>query len=207
MLNLKTHCQKAPYGFTLAELLIALAIIGEIATFTIPKIISTTQRKEYNLKAKEASAMVAAAYHNYKMANRVDALTFTLMDLTPYFNYVNIESGNLIDREQGNTTFTCGAPYMCFKLHNGGVLQFYTLNCFQQSNTTNSIVFSFDPDGTTDGTTNGPGKGIQFYLYYDGYMTDRGNVKPNTLMGNWCPGGSTPTILPDSTKVPPWFSW
>ncbi len=39
-------------GFTLAELLMALAILGVIATFTIPKILGAQQSSSSNAKAK-----------------------------------------------------------------------------------------------------------------------------------------------------------
>jgi prepilin-type N-terminal cleavage/methylation domain-containing protein len=51
-------------GFTLAELLIALAILGEIATFTIPKILSSQQNGTNKAKAKEAFSMVSSAYNS-----------------------------------------------------------------------------------------------------------------------------------------------
>lgn len=50
-------------GFTLAELLIALAILGVIAAFSIPKVLSAQQNQTYNAIAKEA----AATYQNYKL--------------------------------------------------------------------------------------------------------------------------------------------
>ena len=53
-------------GFTLAELLIALLILGEISTFTIPKIIYSQQNQKYNAIAKESAAMISAAYQQYQ---------------------------------------------------------------------------------------------------------------------------------------------
>lgn len=43
-------------GFTLAELLIALAILGEIATFTIPKILASSQQQQKKAVFKETIA-------------------------------------------------------------------------------------------------------------------------------------------------------
>jgi len=72
-------------GFTLAELLISLLIVGEIATFSIPKIINAQQNTVYNAKAKEALSSVAAAYNTYKMSNTVSVNT-RFGDLTSYLN-------------------------------------------------------------------------------------------------------------------------
>ena len=54
-------------GFTLAELLIALAILGVIATFTIPKILDSGTDSKRNAIAKEIAATVSGAYQNYKI--------------------------------------------------------------------------------------------------------------------------------------------
>lgn len=54
----------AQKGFTLAELLIALSILGVIATFTIPKVLQSQQNGKYNTMAKEAIATISQAYQN-----------------------------------------------------------------------------------------------------------------------------------------------
>ena len=54
-------------AFTLAELLIALAILGVIATFTIPKILDSGSNSQWNAIGKEAAAMVSGAYQSYKL--------------------------------------------------------------------------------------------------------------------------------------------
>ena len=46
-------------GFTLVELLIALAILGTIATFTIPKVLQTQQDGKFKSIGKEAAGFVS----------------------------------------------------------------------------------------------------------------------------------------------------
>lgn len=48
-------------GFTLAELLIALLILGEIATFTIPKILSSSQNGRKKVVLKETISVLSEA--------------------------------------------------------------------------------------------------------------------------------------------------
>ena len=52
---------KSNLGFTLVELLVSLLIVGEIATFSIPKIIFNSQNAQYRAVTKEAASAVAAA--------------------------------------------------------------------------------------------------------------------------------------------------
>jgi Tfp pilus assembly protein FimT len=58
-------------GFTLAELFIALGILGMIATFTIPKVLQTQQGNQYRSAAKETAAMVSEAYAAYSLTHQV----------------------------------------------------------------------------------------------------------------------------------------
>lgn len=87
-------------GFTLAELLIALGILGVLATFTIPKVLMANQTSAYNAKAKETIAMVSGAFQAYQLQNTVDENT-GIEDLTPYFNYVALVPGAELDSTPG----------------------------------------------------------------------------------------------------------
>jgi prepilin-type N-terminal cleavage/methylation domain-containing protein len=56
------------YGFSLAELLIAVAILGEIATFTIPKLISAQQMGKRQMVLKQTVSMLSdLTYRGYLM--------------------------------------------------------------------------------------------------------------------------------------------
>ncbi len=188
-------------GFTLAELLIALLILGVIATFTIPKMLLVQQNQKDNANAKETIATIAAAYQQYKLANPTGA-SFSLSSLTPYLNYVAVDTSSSVDLWYTQSSIACNyASGVCLRLHNGSLLQYWPADNFSGTNTTNAVPFVVDPDGrVTDGTTNGPGKSLLVFLYYDGKIRDVGNLEPNTTYnaGVW---SSVPSF------VPPWFSW
>jgi prepilin-type N-terminal cleavage/methylation domain-containing protein len=193
------------HGFTLAELLIALAILGVIATFTIPKILSTQQNATYNSITKEAASTVAGALARYKQSNPVSS-TMNIQDLTPYMNYADVVTSVGMDNLYTTTgAWTCGT-IGCLRLHNGAVLMYILDDSFGGTATTNAVRFMIDPNGRLDSssTTDIPGKSLQFYLYTNGRVTDDGNVYPGT-MTNWA--GSDVSRGASPSRVPPWFSW
>ncbi|WP_373530916.1 type II secretion system protein [Vampirovibrio sp.] len=171
-------------GFTLTELLISLLILAEIATFTIPKLLSNQQNSSYNANAKEVMGTIAAAYQVYSLANTPTAAT-SASDILAYMNYVSIDTTSTVDQSYTFGTRSC-TTYFCYKLHNGGILA--SNNAFGGTSPANTINFLFDPDGTSDGTTNGPGKSLFIYLFFNGRI--------NTF--------STQNNVPSD---PPWFSW
>lgn len=193
--------EKQRFGFTLAELLIALAILGVIATFTIPKVLQTQQNTQFKAVTKEAIGMVSEAYMSYKRTNTPTAATKPL-DLTPYMNYVKFDTITTIDDVQTLTTNTCSDPTEpCLRLHSGATLVVTDFGSFGGTAPTNAIWFGVDPDGkVTDGTTNGPGKALWFTLYYTGRITTIDQQLPTTT-------GSFGVWGPTSGYDPPWFSW
>lgn len=197
-------CRRNVQGFTLAELLISLGILGLIAIFTIPKIISSQQNNQYNAIAKETAAMLSAALANYKATNTVTAST-TAGALTPYMNYVKVDSTSQFDYENGSTTGDCGSGTdVCLRLHNGAILNYAPSSRFDGTNTTNAVYFYLDPDGVSSSTTNGPGKSILLWLYSNGSIKDVGNALSNTSTYF---AGSTHTYNATPASVPAWFSW
>jgi prepilin-type N-terminal cleavage/methylation domain-containing protein len=191
-------------GFTLAELLIALLIVGEIATFTIPKVITSQQNNTYNARAKEAAATVAAAYQKYLLTNGAST-SIGIEELTQYLNYLKADTATVIDGKQTQGSETCGAgtAQTCLRLHSGAMLRYGRSSAyyFGGSNTTNAIWFDIDPDGAYSGTTNGSGKAIEFWLYYNGRLSSYATINSNT-----CHNGST-CVNPNSAYDPSWFSW
>lgn len=188
-------------GFSLSELLVAMLIIGQIATFTIPKVLASQQNLRYRSAAKEAAATISAAYQTHQLKSGLSAGTSSAQ-LTQYMNYVATTTAN-IDDKVGGTTLGCGTGpgNQCVVLHNGGALRFNTGNTFSGTATTNAVWFFFDPDiSVVDGTTNGPGKSVQLWLMYNGRITSEGS-RTETLTDSFGTWG------PCSTCDPSWFSW
>jgi prepilin-type N-terminal cleavage/methylation domain-containing protein len=187
-------------GFTLSELLIALMILGEISAFTIPKVLVSQANGRYNASAKETTSMISGAFIAYKRSNTPTAST-SAGDLTPFMNYLATDSSTTIDLAQTDTTRACnGTTYGCVKLHAGGILM-WADGAFSGTSALNAIYFYYDPDGrVTDGTTNGPGKSVGLWLYYNGRVTSYANIAPNTVY-------YAGTISPNANMDPPWFSW
>lgn len=190
-------------GFTLAELLIALVIIGEIATFTIPKIITSQQNNTYNAKAHEAISMVSAAYELYQLNNGTAVpSTMAMGALTQYMNYVSTDTASLIDDVPGYSSQTCGGSNICLNLHNGAKMMIVQSAWnFGGTSSTNVNQAWIDPDGVYSGTTNGAGKTLVIELYYTGRVTTYGTVG-NTFCGSWaCPFSAS------ASNDPTWFTW
>lgn len=189
------------FGFTLPELLISLLILGEITTFTIPKILSSQQNSQYNASAKEVVAMISAAYQQASFSSS-NLSTIAPGNLFQYMNYVKVDTTSSIDGlyNQGVNSTNC-SQRPCILLHGGGILFGSQWN-FAGTATTNAINFIYDPDGkVTDGTTTGPGKSIAFYLYANGRIVTSANILPGTTNQS---GG---TYTADASLDPPWFSW
>jgi len=194
--------RKNSLGFTLAELLIALMILGEIATFTIPKILTTQQSQRYNAIVKEDIGALSDALQKLRYSGTLSSST-KWSDITSYLNYLSLDSssGNDIDAQYSATTYTCDSSRACIKMHNGSIIMYRTSISFGGTATTNALHVHIDPDGVvTDGTTNGPGKSIGIYFYYNGRVTNGENIEPNTQ-------NNSNTYNPTAGTTPPWFSW
>lgn len=181
------YFRKHAKGFSLAEVLISVLILAEIATFTIPKILYSQQVSQYNANAKEVMGILTSAYQVYSQANTPTAST-TPGDILAYINYVSIDTARTIDQSYTYGTSACAAGLnACYRLHNGGLLKGYVYANFTSATSTGYLWFLFDPDGTTDSTTNGPGKSLLMYLYFNGRL-------------------STYSHVHNTTSDPPWFS-
>ncbi|HEY9686555.1 MAG TPA: prepilin-type N-terminal cleavage/methylation domain-containing protein [Coleofasciculaceae cyanobacterium] len=185
-------------GFSLAEILMVVAIMGLLAAFTVPRMIQpSANNAAFNAKANDAAVMIMSAYQTLKAEGNVTTST-KAWDLTPYMNYVQTDTSTPIDDLQTKTTWGCDSTRKCVRLHNGGMVVFSTLT-FTGTANTNCIGMQFDPDGkNTDGTTNGPGKSVEFILYYDGVIRTDGTSRT---------GGTGACSPNNAANDPPWFSF
>lgn len=158
----------AKSGFTLAELLISLAILGVIAAFTIPKILTATSNGQNTSIAKEAAAMVAGSFSNYQLNNGI-ASGVTGGALTQYMNYVKTDTTTTYTGSGGTALDACTATLPCLVLHNGGILQYDTAQTFGGTASPSSVVFNVDPDG------NGTQGRISFVVFANGRVTTGAN--------------------------------
>jgi prepilin-type N-terminal cleavage/methylation domain-containing protein len=180
-------------GFTLAELLISLAILGVIATFTIPKILSAQQSSQYNATAHEVAGMISGAFQQYQFNNSSVPSTFSVIDLTQYINYVSVDTTSTIVA-QGVVDCT-NAGWLCLKLHSGGTLYAWKADQFGGTSSLNAIPIGYDPG--PPGTMTGPTR-LPFYLYYNGSI----RTKSTVLAGTTYSGGAI-----TSSADPSWFQW
>jgi len=198
--------QKAPYikGFTLAELLIALAILGVIATFTIPKVITAQQNRQANSIAKEAAGTISAAFQLYKYSGG-DVTTMSATQLTSYLNYIKMDTSSTIDDINTGNSVSCIPTNPCFKLANGAILHHWGDNFCNAFST--AIPFDIDPDGIYGGLTGGPSKSVRFFLYNTGRITTEGTLDSNTQWTNSGTSTCKYTRSAQPTHDPTWFSW
>lgn len=147
-------------GFTLAELLIALAILGVIATFTIPKVLNTAGSSQNTAIAKEVAGMVSGAQQAYVQSNSI-VLGTTPGAFTSFMNYVNFDTTNTTGAGIAN----CVTATPCLRLHNGGVLQYTAANSFGSTHNTAAVYFNLDPDGA------GAATAVSFAAYLNGRLT------------------------------------
>lgn len=186
-------------AFTLAELLIALAVLALIATFTIPKVIENQTHQKHNAIAKESAGFVSEAYQTLQARGAVSAAT-RMEDLTPFLNYVTLDTAAVVDQNYGSGTRTCGGPYVCLRLHNGAMLYFFNNNSFGGTSALHAIGFAIDPDGAVSSGTQGPGKATSFWIYYNGKVRTEGTIDPGTIQE------STP-YNPNVWADPPYLDW
>lgn len=175
-----------------------MAILGVIATFTIPKVLSAQQDAKSNAIAKEAIASIVHAYQLYGLENSPDASTKLKDTITPYLNYVRVDTSTVgaFDYPYG-TQGDCDANNPCYYFANGAVIQLYNIS-FGATTPLNGVWFLIDPDGSR---INSPqGGGLEAMLYFNGRVATWGTLFSGTDTG-WGPYSA------NTANDPVWFSW
>lgn len=194
------HRHRGQVGFSLVEILITVVIMGVIAAFSVSKLLVPQNQSEYNMSANSAAYMVLRAYETLR-ANGSLSSTTGVKDMTPYMNYVAVDTTSSIDHKPAFAgSVPCNSTYGCLRLHNGGILLYGTANTFGGTASTNAVWFHFDPDGRYTNSPDGSSKSIQFFLYYNGALRTNVNTRANTVSGGV-------TYNPVAGGDPSWFSW
>jgi prepilin-type N-terminal cleavage/methylation domain-containing protein len=191
-------------GFTLAEVLIVMAILGVVATFTVPKVLYSSNQASWNAKAKEAAAAISEAYTLYRMEKGVSASTKST-DILAYINSVGPYTGT-INSVPGESSLSCTGT-SCIQLHNGAVIMASDHNNFGGTTPNHGVWFRIDPDGqNTDGGTATPANGaVLFWLYANGGLRTWGTaLSPTHYFIN---GSLVSSYGPTPSYDPTWFSW
>lgn len=197
-------------GYTLAELLVTLVILGTIATFTIPKVLTAQATIRSNAMAKEAISIISGAYEAYQFSQGYSGTLPDLLkssDLKAYINFAYEQPSNSIDYYPSATNLPCGtASSVCLKLHNGGVLYYHPLDAFCPGAINTAVKYVFDPDGSySNSTADGPSKAVVFWLYRNGKIRTWATAEAATCYYNW-QTETTATTNP-LMRDPSWFHW
>lgn len=171
-----------------------LAIMGIVAAFTVPKILDPSRDRsyQYTQRAKHAALMIMTAYEKYRSTVGTVPTNMSLKALTPYMNYVSIDSSSTINHCPGFGSYSCwNSGGFCLNLHDGSKMQVSNDN-FAGNSATNVAHAYFDPDGVNSSAADS----LEILLYYDGTVRTWDTAKSNTC-GSWsCPFGADPSVRP-----------
>jgi prepilin-type N-terminal cleavage/methylation domain-containing protein len=185
-------------AFTINELLIALAVIGIIATMTLPTFIAQISSQGYKTGAKRHAAAMAEAYVRASYESKKYMENLVPNDVLPYLSFIERSSSAAYgthDRMQvsGPRSWTCqqsaGVGHTCLVLQDGAVAQFENATSYAPSGWV--FLGTYDPDGLR-----GSAIRIGFWMKVDTGRIVSQSTKPFTA------GHST-----YDTTDPVWFSW
>ena len=164
-------------AFTIAELLISLAILGVIAVFTIPKLLSVNEEQKNRAITKEIASSVAGAYSNYRLRNT--PLPTTTMDaLLPFLNYVSLYNAT---------------TYKRVEFHNGGNFSYKVAQSFGATGNNNSLFFKVEPSTRSDEIGDND---VCFVITYRGRLTTASELFSGSVVGTIIGTLECPLVLP-----------
>jgi prepilin-type N-terminal cleavage/methylation domain-containing protein len=192
---IKRH--NAAKGFTLSELLIALAILGLIATFTIPKVLTSVGEKGNLNVAKEVLSSITSAYDVIRSeSNGYGATTINGADILNKMNFVQVFSTDVSWPLAATGHVDCVAATPCYQLHSGAVIQTTAADTFA-TQTLGTIAFNIYPDG---GKTTASPAPLTALLTNDGRLITGTNLVFGTNTYTVAGGFA-------AAALPTWFAW
>ena len=140
------HHHKNKIGFTLAEVLITLGIIGVVAALTMPAIIANYQKAEALSKLKKVNSVIGQflqqAEKDYGCLSDWDMVDVINTFIKPYFNVVS-DSSN-----RNKSTYLASIGYSTYSSENGGYPRvFRTMSGREFSGYDYIDVFFYTADG------------------------------------------------------------
>jgi prepilin-type N-terminal cleavage/methylation domain-containing protein len=211
--------QPRPFnGFTLAEVIITLGVLGLLVAMVVPSVTQVKQHDGiYKLQLQSAVARVSAAYEQYKL-DFDPPMTLTLGTLAPYLRGSRLLTSSTYINDWGVTTSlrcatTPGA--VCYALGDGAVVATIATYRFGQGSETNlaerclPILIDLDGKHITQATPDLNSRSALFLLMYDGRMIAAHQLKTTCKSYTTASGGShinwTPAaIAAGSTATLPW---
>lgn len=167
-------------GFTLAELLVALLILGEIAAFTIPKVLNAQQNGRKIAIAKEVMGTAGAIYTKLKMEGTLT--TTTGAAFARNMNYISEDRTSVIDDapSTGWGSLDCATWWAkCYKLHSGAIVGADDVGPMGSTSVNESLWLLVDVDASYQGDNSG----FWINIHGNGWMTtdwlDRPNLEPS----------------------------
>ncbi|MCX5921513.1 MAG: prepilin-type N-terminal cleavage/methylation domain-containing protein [Candidatus Melainabacteria bacterium] len=174
-------------GFTLTELLVGLGILGLIAAFAVPKVLTASGAALANAKVHKAAQAVVNGYEKWTQENgKNDTITLDQI-MTMVQHNGRLTTGIMDDHPNSTDVFNCATNTTCYKMPDGAIIFFYTADgTFVGTSNNDAIHFLVDPDGRNTGvsslSTSETGASVGFALYYNGRIRSRNNYRTNTQL-------------------------
>lgn len=179
-------------GFTLAELLICLAIIGEIASFTIPKVLYSAQSAQKQAILKETISNLQAIFTtNWTTGNITPGGSLNGSYILNGMNAVKVCTGNAQTQGcwtqalDGNTSAEAGKPGLV--LHNGATI--IGLDDVNIAAPYGSNGFALDWNGATGPNLEGDDQ-VELYMCWDAPAPCWNEIKTGTIGARTANGAS-----------------
>lgn len=184
-------------GFTLTELLVGLGILGLIAAFAVPKVLTASGAALANAKVHKAAQAVANGLEKWTEQNGKSANTSVQNVMSMVQHNGQITDGRFVDWHANSVAYDkmkCVASIgsltdaLCYQMPDASIVLFVnhfggggTDLTFANAGTTNGIYFGVDPDGR-DGPQDKSATGVStaFVLSFNGRLRERGHLKNNT---------------------------